>query len=348
MAEFGDGMNSLGDEEVQTALAAWKAGFDRHLAELQGIVRPLTADQTMASPEGAGAPGEKADELGDELNDVKAMRAQLESQRTGRDVEEVTSAWADPEETEKEVAELRRVRRQIRYLFGGMIGNLPETTNLRVDDLIGPDGADAEPVSPKTAAASRPPRLPGDASYISPTRGAEAGYVRTAVAPEGAMPVNASPRQVRPRSGGTESVGTNSSASTTWNSNPRDADEEHRRRAERRARREARKDAHREMKKDDGAMPAKQYNWAEEVVKASMDPGNQWEFPGAEDTRNSPKRPGHHQWEQPRVAPMGAGQRGTDIALKARERAEQVMRSERDRQRNDYDPSDQMPLAGYR
>jgi hypothetical protein len=87
------------------------------------------------------------------------------------------------------------------------------------------------------------------------------------------------------------------------------------------------------MKKDDGAMPSKQWNWAEEVVKASLDPGNQWEFPGVADGRGEGapgRRRGQPQWEQPRqVAPRGVGQRGPDIALKARERAEEVIRSEK-------------------
>merc|ERR1712039_743678 len=33
-----------------------------------------------------------------------------------------------------------------------------------------------------------------------------------------------------------------------------------------------------ERKRDDGTAP-KQWNWAEEVVRASLDPQNQWEFP---------------------------------------------------------------------
>merc|ERR1719265_280161 len=94
----------------------------------------------------------KATEILEGLPDVQHMRHQLECARSGRDVDEVPSAWADPEEAEREVAELRRVRRQIRYLFGGMIGNLPESSTLRVDDLLSEQGDDVEAqVSPTNA-----------------------------------------------------------------------------------------------------------------------------------------------------------------------------------------------------
>jgi len=147
---------------------------------------------------------------------------------------------------------------------------------------------------------------------------------------------------------------TNSSVAT-WNDTHREGDiEDQRRRAERKERKQ-RSHHHREqrspreMKKDDGAKPSKQWNWAEEVVKASLDPGNQWEFPGMDDNRGAgtpSRRRGQPQWEQPRqVPPRGPGQRGNDIALQARQRAEEVMRSERDRQRNLYEPSDPLEVA---
>merc|ERR1712217_423096 len=84
----------------------------------------------------------------------------------------------------------------------------------------------------------------------------------------------------------------------------------------------------REKKKDDGSTP-KQWNWAEEVVKASLDPQNQWEFPNARGSTPRGDRAVLSQppsWEQPR-------QRGVDVASKARERAEEVDRQERDRHR---------------
>jgi len=86
------------------------------------------------------------------------------------------------------------------------------------------------------------------------------------------------------------------------------------------------------MKRDDGGLPPRQRNWAEEVVRASLDPSNQWEFPrlveGASGVGSA--RSGKDDlpaWEHPRQG------RASDIALKARERAEQVLRSERDQQR---------------
>jgi len=303
----------------------------------------------LASQEAGGTSAEDQEKA--ELDTVRSTRHELESLRTGRDVEEVSNVWADPEDLEKEAVELRRMRRQIRCLFGGIISSIPESTNLSVDDLIGGQDATATfaVAAPAGAQPSRiPPRPtehyshPGAAGPISAAVAgiAEVGNLRDFAA----MPPTASPRQARPRSGGTESLGsvTNSSV-TTLGSPQREGDvEEQRRKVERRERRQQRS-RHREqrsvdapaalprqMEKDNGAMPSKQWNWAEEVVKASLDPANQWEFPGADDGSNRRDgRRGQLQWEQPRQAPRGS--RGNDVAHKARERAEEVMRFERDR-----------------
>jgi hypothetical protein len=42
------------------------------------------------------------------------------------------------------------------------------------------------------------------------------------------------------------------------------------------------------------------------------------------------------------------GQRGNDIALKARERADEVIRTERDRHRNFAEPSNMVEVSSYR
>jgi len=95
------------------------------------------------------------------------------------------------------------------------------------------------------------------------------------------------------------------------------------------------------MKKDDGALP-KQWNWAEEVVKASLDPQNQWEFPNM-DGRSAgiPGVRSQPMWEQPRqaskVPPRNAGHRSNDIVLKAQQRAAEVMRSEREHRMQHHD-----------
>merc|ERR1719229_755394 len=90
------------------------------------------------------------------------MRHHLEAQRTGQDVEQVANAWADPEEAAKEVSELRRVRRQIRCIFGGMLSNLPDSSSLRVDELLS-DRDDLEqmaPMAPALLAAPAPQAAP--------------------------------------------------------------------------------------------------------------------------------------------------------------------------------------------
>lgn len=367
MAEFGAGVEELGDPEVQSAITEWKAQLDSHVAGLQSIMQQNglspSGDQTLASPLASSV---AAEEMAGEVDNVRSMRHEIEAERTGRDVEDVASAWADPEETEKEMAELRRVRRQIRYLFGGVIGAMPDNpTNLRVSDLISDNGdteplTAAPPAAPQSAAGyggqRMAPRPPGDAQGSPnrpPNNNQNAGYA-------GRMP------EARPRSGGGDSIGglTNSSVATFNSQSTQrepENEEDRRRRAERREQKKQRAERHqreqrsvdapRDIKRDNGPMPpaSKQWNWAEEVVKASLDPGNQWEFPGVDDGRGAVPRKGQPQWEQPRqVGPRGPGlpgQRGNDVALKARERAEEIMRSEQDRQRNRYDPSDDMLLG---
>eukprot|EP00427_Karlodinium_veneficum_P049676 CAMPEP_0169228816 /NCGR_PEP_ID=MMETSP1016-20121227/25049_1 /TAXON_ID=342587 /ORGANISM="Karlodinium micrum, Strain CCMP2283" /LENGTH=644 /DNA_ID=CAMNT_0009307647 /DNA_START=45 /DNA_END=1979 /DNA_ORIENTATION=- len=364
------------DSDIASALSVWKAKLDSHVQELQGIVQQKLSPKAEDAPVSSLAlaspfeeleesnPEQKADEILGDVANVRSMRQQLESHRTGRDVEQVAEAWADPEEAEKEVEELRRVRRQIRYLFGGMIGSLPDSsTNLKIDDLIS-DHAESEPLptSVPLAPPMRPPGIAQSPRNMGPFAAAVAGMPEASRLKGVGTAAMESPRlspaiaQVRPRSGGTESLGsvTNSSVAT-WNG----AEDEERRRERKERKHRSRGREHRSVeppreliqKKDDGTMPSKQWNWAEEVVKASLDPGNQWEFPSATDTRNlatpprAPRR-GQPSWEQPRQVPR-APPRGQDIAMKARERAEEVIRSERDRHRNYFEP-DMLEAASYR
>eukprot|EP00434_Breviolum_minutum_P006058 symbB.v1.2.005341.t1/scaffold311.1/size231230/4 len=117
-----------------------------------------------------------------------------------------------------------------------------------------------------------------------------------------------------------ESSVTDSSA-VSWNSQVTEEEARRKEKKERKSRkhRHHSADAHadRPAKKDDGALP-KPYNWAEEVVKASLDPQNQWEFPPGKAGYAGPLAG----WEQPRA-------RGPEVASKARERAEEVQRWER-------------------
>ncbi|CAJ1359121.1 unnamed protein product [Effrenium voratum] len=225
------------------------------------------------------------------------------SHRTGKTTEEVEQ-WADPEESAKEVEELRRVRRQIRYIFGGMLQSLPEAGTLRVDDLISDAGT--EMLMQQARLAEKPPAMPG-------TKTREA-YQKVPLPPQTKPEGHG-----RPRSGGTEMSSVTGSSAVSYDSQATD-DERRKEKKERKSRkhRHEARDA-RPAKKDDGASP-KPYNWAEEVVKASLDPQNQWEFPS--------QKAGYvgqlAAWEQPRA-------RGSEVASRARERAEEVQRWERER-----------------
>jgi len=337
-------------------------------ATAEGAKQAAAADVEAAPPAEVGLPeGQdpaaeateedaeaKATEILDGLQDVQHMRHQLECHREGRDVDEVPSAWADPEEAEREVAELRRVRRQIRYLFGGMIGSLPESS-LRVDDLLSEQGDAAEAsTSPSNA---RPHGQPAAVSLHE--------MAMESPKPPKAPPARPAENQVRDTM--SESMATTNSSATTLDSqrtnrgdrSHRDSEERRRERRERKERKERKHRHHREeeqMKKDDGAMPPKQWNWAEEVVKASLDPLNQWEFPSvaghaASPSAHAPRRE-KASWEQPRqMAPFDFGAappRGNDIALRARERAEEVLRSERGRQQRLFEAPDALDVVSFR
>mmetsp|Transcript_47756 Transcript_47756/g.97189 ORF Transcript_47756/g.97189 Transcript_47756/m.97189 type:complete len:203 (+) Transcript_47756:1-609(+) len=188
-----------------------------------------------------------------------------------------------------------------------MLQSLPETGTLRVDDLISDAGTSEAQV--RAPVSEKPPPLPGKASR-------DVGKVP--------MPPQGKPEgHGRPRSGGTELSSVTDSSAVSWNSQVTEEETRRKEKKERKSRkhRHHSADAHadRSAKKDDGALP-KPYNWAEEVVKASLDPQNQWEFPAPSG------KAGYvgslAAWEQPRA-------RGTEVASRARERAEEVQRWER-------------------
>lgn len=382
VAQFGRELGASPDSDpMRAALADWSKRLLDHVQELEYIVKGRTptaagvrqdevtatatqseaaeADEELDMNAGAEAEDEAelACDLADNLEEVRNLRLQLECHRTGRDAEEVASAWCDPEETAREVAELRRVRRQIRYLFGGMLSSLPDSTSLHVDDLLS-DNEEAE-VS-RAAFGARP-------SYDVPQvdRAAAAESLQPAVlevkAPPRAQELRtdvpetqkAAPAGRRPRSGGTELSSVGNSSALSWSSQATRGEEDARRRErkERKQRRQRRLEeseedalALREQKREDGA-PPKQWNWAEEVVKASLDPQNQWEFPGP--GSNSARGAAAHirqlpppVWEQPRQAGVAGGlgnhARGSEIASRARERAEEVQRLEREQHREHH------------
>lgn len=366
IAQFGSGLANLPQGDMRSALADWAARFQGHVTELQGIVEnngsrpptsqvatqilPLLQEETLVDPgldDAASTLVADAEELVTDMEGVRSMRQELESVRTGRDVEELASAWADPEETAKEVAELRRVRRQIRYIFGGMISELPESSTLRVDDLLN-DHSDAEQAravaSNPFAAVPAPVKNLDTPAHGAPSAASEVQQAEpTSYSKSPPLPPKkqGGSNHGRPPSGGTEMSYVTNSSVVSLDSQAtggedhgkhRDRDRKERKHRRHHRHRDERSDVDdgrsRERKKDDGSIP-KQWNWAEEVVKASLDPQNQWEFPnrGRGDSPRGERAPGQQpSWEQPR-------QRGADIASKARERAEAVDRQERDRNR---------------
>lgn len=314
------------DPDVQAA--------SKILADFSGLLK--SPEEEEADRE------ERIEEAMNDVDNVRNLRHQLECARTGRQVQEPEDSWADPDEAAREMEELRRVRRQIRYIFGGAISSLPEgPSTLRVDDLLSDgEGLDqatqliTSPPAKSRPVLEKPPLLPGGGN-VREERGA-----RVPVPPPQKPENGAS----RPRSGGTElSFGTDSSA-VSWNSQGTDDDGRRRdkksRRHHRRRRSQERDEVPepRPVKKDDGALP-KQWNWAEEVVKASLDPQNQWEFPGAPIARTAgygvPIEGQLAAWEQPRNG------RAIDVAARARERATEVQRLERQR-----DPQAQQYVFG--
>jgi len=278
LAELTRSLTAL-PESGRKEFDTWTATFEAHVEDLAGIVDRATASAL------ATAASQAAD-------------AQLRP----------ANAWADPASAEQEMESLKAVRRQIRCLFGGMLSKLPDSGNVRVDDLLSdrPDvhEASGEEASPKPPRGARPPPVPS-----LPLASSGGGHGESEV------------------SGSRSSMG-----SQEKKRDRRDKD----RKAPRRPGDEegGRPASLAGSSGRDEAMAAKQRSWAEQVVKASLDPQNQWEFPqrgeGAPGGGASTRK---QSWEQPRQV-RSPGQRGADVASKARERAEEVLRTERDRQPN--------------
>lgn len=327
VAEFGPHTQSMPEGQMREALSEWTLRLESHVKELEDIME----ETRVGSKE----------KTQDELDKVRSLRRTLECARTGRDEQDVDSPWFDEEETTKEIDELRRVRRQIRYIFGNMtlMGDTVMRDNDLPDDLISDRGEIDLPF--KGAGLALLSNRKGMDHADAPRSNARADAANEAIQngfsiskPSGERPAR------RPQSGGTElSSVTNSSAGLSWapaavladdDTARRKEKKEKKERKERKHRREDREDAH-ATKKEDGA-PPKQWNWAEEVVKASLDPRNQWQFPGASARGPTPQlQPGGlgreaPAWEQPRV-------RGNEIARQAWDRAEEVQRLELQAQR---------------
>eukprot|EP00929_Paragymnodinium_shiwhaense_P071202 TRINITY_DN36202_c0_g1_i1.p1 TRINITY_DN36202_c0_g1~~TRINITY_DN36202_c0_g1_i1.p1 ORF type:complete len:587 (-),score=169.22 TRINITY_DN36202_c0_g1_i1:346-2106(-) len=352
LAACDKGIEELQEGEQKEAMLRWRSEMERHVQDLEGIA------SASASPSGRGeltagaggvhaASGDGGGEEGqlvDQLEGVRDIRLQLESERTGRDMEDCASVWNDPADTEREIGELRRARRQIRYLFGGMVGNLPETANMRVSELIHSDAEDS-PRNNKGIDGGYAAAVANAVSNMGAAYGIEAGSsAGTAAGKPPAMPGELIPHLPlspklpghtprRPRSSGTELSSVTSSQ----------GDDEERRRRDRHREKKERKlkkrdssqgaNASTPRKKDDGAYPKTHWNWADEVVKASLDPQNSWEFPSGQAPLRGANDGGQNlpAWEVPRQQRVG-----DDVAARARERAQEVLRSERDMQHRIY------------
>eukprot|EP00933_Yihiella_yeosuensis_P029148 TRINITY_DN22838_c1_g1_i1.p1 TRINITY_DN22838_c1_g1~~TRINITY_DN22838_c1_g1_i1.p1 ORF type:complete len:500 (+),score=159.41 TRINITY_DN22838_c1_g1_i1:54-1553(+) len=337
--DFGSRLEALPASNMKDALKEWSAQLSSLVQQLPQIVEACAADAATTNAEEKEEPESHSEqvlaELATDMETVTSIRRQLECSRKGRPQEEAENVWADPERAEEEVAELRRVRRQIRCLFGGMISELGDGAMMNVDDLLiekeDPQAIEASLFSPTPAVG--PPPVETMPSTNSPLQYAAPLPQKPPMPPSQRPGVGQ-----RPRSGGTELSSVDNESARSWASTADEAKRKesggkrrHRRRDDSGSRPREGRDEVREppsLKKDDGGVPPKQWNWAEEVVKASLDPKNRWEFPVNADGRGPGEKPAA--WEQPRV-------RGKDVASKAWERAEEVQRLER--QHNDFRPN---------
>eukprot|EP00913_Durusdinium_trenchii_P011072 g10394.t1 len=119
-------------QKIRT-LEDWAQKMNLHVQELRTFMDGAAEPPVPPLP-GTLEEETRAQVTEEELQSVRDIGRQLASHRTGRttDAEE----WTDPEESAKEVEELRRVRRQIRYIFGGMLQSLPEAGTLRVEPWL--------------------------------------------------------------------------------------------------------------------------------------------------------------------------------------------------------------------
>eukprot|EP00419_Tripos_fusus_P000339 CAMPEP_0172672406 /NCGR_PEP_ID=MMETSP1074-20121228/11526_1 /TAXON_ID=2916 /ORGANISM="Ceratium fusus, Strain PA161109" /LENGTH=332 /DNA_ID=CAMNT_0013489587 /DNA_START=31 /DNA_END=1026 /DNA_ORIENTATION=+ len=107
--KFDAGVRSLPHGQFRLELETWTSWLHGHIRELRQLLEEAQADAAKASIARDSPPI----------------------------VQEVTGAWCNDEEedeTAREVAELRRVRRELRSIFG-MLDCPPGTSTLQVDDL---------------------------------------------------------------------------------------------------------------------------------------------------------------------------------------------------------------------
>lgn len=316
-ATVGSHLESLPNGTPQD-VAAWAERLDGLIGDLEGLA---AAERSAPPPAPADAAGGSVGEGGlDDLQAVRALRMDLQSQRTGVDAGDIAASglWASSEDSAKELSDLRCMRRQIRYLFGGGIPERPDTTATDMDDpaaavksLNIPASKQIVPHPPPPKVGRNPP-FSGRTFTSTASSNSDAAFAQEERRRKDDRRDRKVPKQRRP-DGSVEPRGEGSESRVR----------------ERSVRREPIDGG----KRDDGTAAPKQWNWADEMVKASLDPHNQWEFPGSSMLGSPPRRSpasmdqlaskaGNPQpWEQPRL-------RSEHVASKARDRAEEVMRGE--------------------
>merc|ERR1719191_952875 len=232
-----------------------------------------------------------------------------------------TPAALEPEVDEQtsgqEIDHVRRVRRQIRYLFGSAPLTVPAfvpaaqpAPTFAPADLsalkLPPNSARQHDDGPVAPAAPHVPDLPLTRETTAPPR------------LENANAAAATPRSAK-------SIHSNSRSSySVSGTSDRDG----------RRRRHRDKDRSKRSERSE----RKEEDWAQEVIKASMDPKNQWDFGDTWGSKSRQPRQGSQQNQRFgagandfRNPPFDVSDPGAEVFRKAQQRAEEVLRQERAR-----------------
>jgi hypothetical protein len=255
---------------------------------------------------------------GQEIDHVRRVRRQILAHNAGRDISEAaeTPHYVD-EDCDADIEELRRVRRQIRYLFGSAPLTVPAfvpaaqpAPTFAPADLsalkLPPNSARQHDDGPVAPAAPHVPDLPLTRETTAPPR------------LENANAAAATPRSAKSIHSNSRSSYSVSATSDRDGRRRRHRDKDRRRRDERSERKEE--------------------DWAQEVIKASLDPKNQWDFGDSWGSKSRQPRQGSQQNQRfgpgandPRNIPFDVSDPGAEVFRKAQQRAEEVLRAERAR-----------------
>merc|ERR1719159_219114 len=218
----------------------------------------LTDNAVVATPVPMEPEADDPATSGQEIDHVRRVRRQILAHNAGRDISEAaeTPHYVD-EDCDADIEELRRVRRQIRYLFGSAPLTVPAfvpaaqpAPTFAPADLsalkLPPNSARQHDDGPVAPAAPHVPDLPLTRETTAPPR------------LENANAAAATPRSAKSIHSNSRSSYSVSATSDRDGRRRRHRDKDRRRRDERSERKEE--------------------DWAQEVIKASLDPKNQWDF----------------------------------------------------------------------